>query len=219
MQKVDWKTVKLNEYQLSSQSMEEYNPIENRRKRIEKYGFKSAYSSDLSIKLIDYAQENIDRIGTVIKIAPLLFSTEMAKKLELGIFEFALIHVTINNLDQNIITAIYNDKVADIMINLDKNSYVNNNTLLPTITSGAIDPQLIAFLSPQQLHPARWDDILSKKRYAEDAENNMATTDIYKCKKCGEKKSRITELQTRSADECSTKFITCMVCYNTFCIS
>ena len=52
----------------------------------------------------------------------------------------------------------------------------------------------------------------------EDKENNIATTDTYKCKKCGERKSKITQLQIRCADEPVSTFITCVVCYNTFVI-
>ena len=55
-----------------------------------------------------------------------------------------------------------------------------------------------------------------KIKFREDTENNMATTDLYKCYKCGERKATSYQMQVRSADEPMTIFVTCLVCYNTF---
>ena len=44
----------------------------------------------------------------------------------------------------------------------------------------------------------------------------MSYTDLYKCYKCKERKCKVIQLQTRSADEPMTNFITCLVCFNTF---
>ena len=85
------------------------------------------------------------------------------------------------------------------------------------ILDDVIKPNLVPFLSPQQLCPESWADILYKKQYIEVAYNDVATTDIYKCYKCGARRCKITELQIRSCDEPSTKFITCLECYTTFC--
>ena len=40
----------------------------------------------------------------------------------------------------------------------------------------------------------------------------MATTDMYKCGKCKQNKTVYYKLQTRSADEPETTFITCVNC-------
>ena len=42
----------------------------------------------------------------------------------------------------------------------------------------------------------------------------MSTTDIYKCFKCGERKTKIIQMQLRSADEPMTTIVTCQICYN-----
>jgi DNA-directed RNA polymerase subunit M/transcription elongation factor TFIIS len=68
------------------------------------------------------------------------------------------------------------------------------------------------------MHPKRWAEILNIRKYREDKENNIATTDLYKCRKCGERKAKISQMQIRCADEPTSTFVTCLVCYNTFVI-
>ena len=70
-------------------------------------------------------------------------------------------------------------------------------------------------MSPSQLHPLKWQYWVKKKEYKEHRENSIAYSDAYKCKKCGESKCNISQVQTRSADEPSSLFISCMICYYT----
>ena len=55
-----------------------------------------------------------------------------------------------------------------------------------------------------------------EKEYIEQREKNIVYSDAYKCFKCGESKCKITQAQTRSADEPMTTFVVCVVCHNTF---
>ena len=41
-----------------------------------------------------------------------------------------------------------------------------------------------------------------------------AMTDMFKCNRCGSRSCTYYELQTRSADEPMTQFITCLTCKN-----
>lgn len=200
----------------NNMTIDNFNINEIIKDRINSYGFITDNSKDISIKLIRYALTCINRGDTVLKFQPLVNSLKMAIEIEKGIFEFSLVHITLNSLDKNNLTAIYKDKVHDIYVNLDSKSHIKNKTLLSALLSGVIKPCLIAFLSPHQLHPERWSGIINKKKYAEDVENNIATTDLYRCGKCGERKCRITELQMRGLDEPVSRFVTCMVCHNTF---
>jgi transcription elongation factor S-II len=77
---------------------------------------------------------------------------------------------------------------------------------------------MIAFMNPSQLNPKKWEELLQKKRIREEKENNFPTTDLYKCRKCSEKKCTISQLQTRSIDEPMTIFVRCCNCYNTWTI-
>lgn len=183
---------------------------------IDDYNFITDSSKDIPVKLIKYAELMIKRYEVIGKLNLLLFDPQIAIDVEKGIFEFALIHININNLHHKFVAPVYLDKASDLIGNLSDNPNIDNKTLKNKILTKEIKPQLVAFLSPEQLHPERWLSILTKKTYREEVEANMATTDLYKCRKCGERKSKVTEQQTRSADEPSTKFITCLICYNTF---
>ena len=100
---------------------------------------------------------------------------------------------------------------------MDENkSCIKNKTFKKNILNGTINPSYVAFLSPSQIHPQNWDKILKKKEYIEQRENNIIYSDAYKCYKCGESKCKITQIQTRSADEPMTTFVVCIVCHNTF---
>ena len=180
------------------------------------HGFITENSKDIPESLIAFAKQNIDREYYIEQLNNLINNHLLALDIEFSIYEFSLIYTTLNNLDNNLVSGIYEDKFGDIYMNLDIKSRLYNRTFLNFIKQSQLNPRLIAFLSPTQIHPENWEVILDKIKFKENTENNMCTTDIYTCVKCGEKKSKITELQLRGADEPSTRFITCMVCYNTF---
>lgn len=115
------------------------------------------------------------------------------------------------------VDSIYNQKIRSIVNNLnEKNKRINNKTLRKSILNGKIDPYFVAFLSPSQLHPVAWAKELDKENKNNEAKNNIKTTDLYKCYKCGNRKCTTLQRQTRSADEPMTIFITCIVCHNTW---
>ena len=181
-----------------------------------KIDFITENSKDISNDMIYYATLNIDRYIYIIKLASLINDMDIANLIEASIFEFSLIHATLNNIDKDIVPAIYNDKFTDIYMNLDNESRINNKTFRSSVLQKIINPKLVAFLSPDQTHPESWAPILEKIKFREKTESNMATSDLYKCYKCGERKCKVTELQLRGADESTTKFVTCLICYNTF---
>ena len=185
---------------------------------IDKYNFITANSKDLDKKFIFFAEKNIDRAKYIIELSNILNDIKKAISLEKGIFEFSLIHTFMNGLQQKFVISVYLDKMDEIKNNINGNEKINNQTLKQSILQGEIRPELVSFLSPQQMHPKRWTEIMSIKKFREDKENNMATTDLYKCRRCGERKAKISQLQIRSADEPTSTFVTCLVCYNTFVI-
>ncbi|ARF09263.1 transcription elongation factor TFIIS [Catovirus CTV1] len=177
------------------------------------YKFRNENSKDINIKLIKIAESTIKRYETLEKLLNIILDVEKVEEIEKGIFEFSLLHVTTHGLEYKTVSAVYNDKVYDIIYNM---TDPENKSLLNSILNNDVKAYAIAFLSPQQLNPERWIDLLEKKKFREDKENNMATTDRYTCRKCGERKAKVTELQIRGADEPTSLFVTCLVCYNTF---
>jgi transcription elongation factor S-II len=173
-------------------------------------------SKDIPQEMITHALSKINRAEYFIKLVKLINDTKIAFCIESSIFEFSLIMTSINNMEKNLVTAIYDDRFTDIYMNLDDSSRLHNTTLKKYVIDGVINPKFVAFLSPDQTHPENWAPILNKIKFREKTENNMASTDMYKCYKCGERKCKVSELQLRSADEPISRFVTCLVCYNTF---
>ena len=170
----------------------------------------------LNINQIREYSSSIDRSSSLKKIINLLFDLDTSVKIEAGIFEFSIVYSKIQNLQPFLIKTIYYDKLNDILYNLDQNSSVQNSYLLKHINDHTINPQEIAFFSPQELFPSNWKILIDRKITQEEQKNNMAATDLYKCKKCGKRRCKVYQMQTRSADEAMTTFVTCLECYNTF---
>ena len=75
----------------------------------------------------------------------------------------------------------------------------------------------IASMSYQELFPEHWKQLLDEKFKREKVmykEKEEAMTDQFKCGRCKSRKCTYYELQTRSADEGMTTFITCINCGN-----
>ena len=185
---------------------------------MKKCNFITEQSKDINKKFIIYAMLMIDRGEAVAQIANMLMDIKKAISIEMSIFEYALLHVTLHSLSMEIITPIYIHKYEDILMNLDKNSYVANKTLYPFIMNENVNLQYVAFLSPLQLHPEAFANDIEKIKKKEDAISSMATSNAHFCKNCKERKTTVYELQIRSSDEPSSYFITCMVCYRTWII-
>lgn len=175
-----------------------FNINEINKSIFDSYHFRTENSKDINIKLLKIAEKLIVRYETIIKLFNILHNIDIANEIEKGIFEFSLLHVTTHSLEYKTVVSIYNDKTYDIVSNLTDKT---NKTLMHSIINNNMKPYAVAFLSPQQLNPERWVDLLNKKRFREEKENTMATTDRYKCRKCGERKAKVTELQIRSADK------------------
>jgi len=181
------------------------------------YNFKTIYSEDFKKEHIIELSKNINRDESIKKLREYVNYYMIAEDIESGIFEYTLISGTINKILPSLLPNIYEDKIDYLCKNLDENDkFICNKTLKKNIIKKIINPYFLAFLSPEQIHPQRWGPILQKIEEKTNLENSSNSTDLYKCYKCGERKCKTSQMQTRSADEPMTIFITCLNCYNTF---
>tara|TARA_B100000902_G_C26442098_1_gene496563 strand:- start:170 stop:490 length:321 start_codon:yes stop_codon:yes gene_type:complete len=100
---------------------------------------------------------------------------------------------------------------------MDSNSYVKNDGFIEKVLNNDINISKIAELSPVELKPENWQKIIDEDKRKEElikSCENQATTKRFVCpnKRCRARKSIYNEVQTRSADEPMTLFITCLVC-------
>lgn len=200
-------------------SKEEYNIDEFSydKEFFKKCDFIMENSLYIPIKFIKEVEKQIDRKNTINKIEEIIKCYSIAEDIEKGLFEFSLNYIRTHGYPDHFFQLTYNDKLNDILLNLDtKNKHINNQTLLPNILSSKISGQIVAFLNMYQQHPIRWKSIIDKNNLRDDTLTQVNTTDEYKCGRCGERKHIYYITQTRSIDEPATIFYTCTVCRKTF---
>lgn len=153
------------------------------------------------------------RNNIVSKIKIVLENEKDSINLEKGVFNYAIRESgnrkIIKKWENPYFVQIYIDRLRSIYINL------KNEELLQQIKNGELTPQNLAFMSHQEMNPKTWKSLIDEKikRDANKYSNNLqASTDMFTCKKCKSKKCTYYELQTRSADEPATIFVTCLDC-------
>ena len=153
------------------------------------------------------------RTNIRVKLQPIVTDEKLATNLEKGIYNFAIKEANnrkiIKKWENPHFAQLYLDRLRSIYINL------KNEALLDHLKNGEISPQSLAFMTHQEMNPDRWR-ILIDQKMKRDAnkftDNIRASTDMFTCKKCKSKRTTYYELQTRSADEPATIFVTCLDC-------
>ena len=109
---------------------------------------------------------------------------------------------------------LYKNKIKSILFNINKD---NNQYLTNALLENKLKVVDVPFLAHQELNPENWKSIIdllikkNKSKYEIDIE---AATEEFTCYRCKNNKCTYYELQTRSADEPMTTFVTCLVCGN-----
>jgi len=136
-----------------------------------------------------------------------------SRNLEKGVYNFALKEATsrkvVKKWDNVYFVQLYIDRLRSVYINL------KNSNILSQLTEGNIKAHEIAFMTHQEIHPQKWEQMILEKikRDKHKFETNVeAATDTFTCSKCRSKKCTYYQLQTRSADEPMTTFVTCLDC-------
>jgi transcription elongation factor S-II len=147
------------------------------------------------------------------KIDNILHNEKNSLNLEKGIHNWALKEATnrkvVKKWDNPYFAQLYLDRLRTIYFNLKKPE------LLEQIKNGEITPQTLAFMTHQEMDPSHWKELIERKTKRDASKfttNLQASTDMFTCKKCRSKKCTFYELQTRSADEPATIFVTCLDC-------
>lgn len=105
---------------------------------------------------------------------------------------------------------LYLDHLRTIRCNLQQCPW-----LLSQIESGTVLPQTVAFMSHQEMHAEKWQPMIDAKsqRDKHKFEQRLeAATDTFQCRKCKTNHCTYYQMQTRSADEPMTIFVTCLDC-------
>ena len=129
----------------------------------------------------------MEREKNVKKISEIL-EKKISEKIEESIYLFSKDYTETNDTPF-LLDSIYNDKFNEIY-----NLLINKKScfLVEALKQNKIEPSKIAFMRPDELNPDKYEKILQKKELEEYKKSNQATSNIYKCPKCKEKKCTIT---------------------------
>lgn len=136
-----------------------------------------------------------------------------AKNIEIGIYNFSLEEADRRNIvkkwDNPYFTMLYTRKLISILNN------INNEDVKNMLKTKKVKAQDLANLTHQELNKERWAALLEAKKLKDENKympRLEASTDNYTCGNCKSKKCTYFQLQTRSADEPMTTFVTCLDC-------
>ena len=139
--------------------------------------------------------------------------------LERGIYNAALEdakkHMVPLTWDHDMFKWLYKMIAKRTLTNFQPNSYVGNKSLIERWKDGEFSLDSIGKWSPYELNPANWKDLKDQqfRRDKRILEGNLAmATDRFRCSQCKKKLCSYYELQTRSADEPMTIFVSCLNC-------
>ena len=170
----------------------------------------------MNSNIVDEYRNNI-----VSKLNKYIESEKYSRIIEKSVYNHSIEISKKKNIDRTwnneIFKELYLSKVRSIYSNLNKDSYIKNTKFLTRIKNDKIDLKNIATLSVYDIFPENWKYMLELKSKRDKLKYELkpeAMTDAFKCRKCGSRSTSYYEVQTRSADEPMTQFITCLDCNN-----
>lgn len=149
------------------------------------------------------------------QLASVVEKQKDAVNIEKGIFNYAIEDATRKHLVkkwENIhFVEIYLTRFRTILNNLKSSPY-----LLEQMRSKKWKPHEIAFLSHYEMSPERWEKLIAEKQERDkniyDVQQKINSE--FKCRRCKSNNCSYYQLQTRSADEPMTTFVSCQECGN-----
>ena len=161
------------------------------------------------------------RDKVVSNFTKLLGSSEEAEEFEKHVLQGVIEHAQRDSVHvdwtNHVFWNMYRNRAISLYENLKGNaSYVNNDQdLIGKMRSGELSLQTVAHMTAMDLCPSRWKDAvermieMEKRLYSKDQSASI----FMWCSACKKKtKCDYYQLQTRSADEPMTTFVTCLEC-------
>ena len=150
------------------------------------------------------------------KLNDILKDEKNSNNMEKGIFNYSLKeadrHKIVKKWDNKHFVQIYVDRLRSVVLNL-------KGDIIDHINDGTVKPHIVAFMTHQELAPEKWAkliDVKTKRDKNKFETNISAATDTFTCRKCKGNQCTYYQMQTRSADEPMTTFVTCLLCSTRF---
>jgi transcription elongation factor S-II len=140
----------------------------------------------------------------------------ICKNIEISIFNYTLREASskkiVKKWENKYFVQLYLNRLKSLKSNME-----TNPSLLSSIKNKKINKRSLETLSHREMNPSIWKKLIEAKVKRDKnmtSDNMMAATDQFKCYKCKKRKCTYYEMQTRSADEPMTTFVTCLSCGN-----
>jgi len=144
--------------------------------------------------------------------------TKVCNNLEKGVYNYAIQEATarkvVKKWDNPYFVQLYEDRLKSLWSNLSKNP-----KLCARLINKDIKSSDTAHMTHQEMEPERWAAMVAEntRRIQSKFDYKIeASTDTFTCGKCKSKRCTYYAMQTRSADEPMTLFVTCLDCDHHF---
>ena len=118
--------------------------------------------------------------------------------------------------ESRVFQQIYNYRVRDFKFLFNPASSCYQGRLVDMLKNGTMSPAQFVVMEPWQMCPESWATVMAdyEKELSNMSVSSQATSEMFKCMKCGKNETTYYEEQTRSADEPMTTYINCINCGN-----
>lgn len=139
--------------------------------------------------------------------------------LEMAMYKASFVSATklnaLKHWDNPLFIEIFMGIQRQVLSNIHPLSPVKNTRIIQRVRDGEFELADLPYMSAQDLFPENWQELADRQLLREQRlleGNKGQATDTYKCNRCGKRECTYYQLQTRSADEPMTTFISCLNC-------
>jgi transcription elongation factor S-II len=153
------------------------------------------------------------RSKIVEKLNEIVEDSKISKNLEIGIYNYtikdATLRAVIKKWDNPYFAELYIDRLRSIYTNLKM-----TDSLRLQLIEKSLKPSELAYMTHQEMNIDKWSKLIQEKKERDKNkfDTPKAMTSDFKCYKCKKNQCSYYQLQTRSADEPMTTFVTCLNC-------
>jgi len=191
------------------------------RETFNKYNFKLSEQEKIQLceKLSDAPESEVSRITLILSDN---YSTELKyfpEIIEKNIYNSSIKEAKNKSIERSWSSREFKNIYKRIYLRFIGNITYNKNAsfILDKLKYAHWDPNKIIYYSNTELYPDLWEDLLLKNKKKMEklslAKIEQGTS-IFKCGKCRLNNCTYFQMQTRSADEPMTTFVTCLNCQN-----
>jgi len=153
------------------------------------------------------------RFNLTKKIDLIIKEENLSRNIERGVYNYALKEATTRKLlkkwDNPFFVQLYLDRMRSVYTNIQYPAFCE------AIQQREIKLADLAFMTHQEMRPDKWASMIEEKNKRDKNKYETtieAATDTFICRKCQSNKCTYYQMQTRSADEPMTTFVTCIDC-------